>query len=75
MVTVPNGTVNYEGLTPGFTAQLVCNNGYTPGVDSNDRMCMSDGSWSGGTQTCVLPINIAPCKAMNQCRFLSTPHF
>ena len=53
MVTVMNGVVNYNGIIPGRTAQLVCNNGYTPGEDSNDRTCMSDGSWSGGTQTCV----------------------
>ena len=79
MVTVINGVVNYNGVTPGSTAQLVCNNGYTPGEDSNDRMCLSDGNWSEGTQTCVLPI--APCKAIlfkdDNCRlrFLSTPHF
>ena len=73
MVTVINGVVNYNGVTPGSTALLVCNNGYTTGEDSNDRVCMSDGNWSGGTQTCVLPI--APCIAMNQCKFLSTPHF
>ena len=79
MVTVMNGVVNYNGVTPGSTAQLVCNNGYTPGEDSNDRTCMSDGNWSGGTQTCVLPI--APCKAIRinddyrRLRFLSTPHF
>ena len=36
MVTVINGVVNYNGVTPGSTAQLVCNNGYTPGEDSND---------------------------------------
>ena len=48
-----NGVVNYNGVTPGSTALLVCNTGYTPGEDSNERMCMSDGSWSGGTQTCV----------------------
>ena len=48
-----NGVVNYNGVTPGSTAQLVCNNGYTPGGDSNDRTCMSDGNWSVGTQTCV----------------------
>ena len=60
-----NGVVNYNSVTPGSTAQLVCNNGYTPGEDSNDRMCMSDGSWSRGTQsTCVLPI--VTCKDMNQ---------
>ena len=53
MVTVPNGTVNYEGLTPGFTAQLMCDDGFGPGRDSSDRMCMSDGMWSDGNQICV----------------------
>ena len=48
MVTVMNGVVNYNGVTPGYTAQLVCNNGYTLGVDSSDRMCMNDGNWSRG---------------------------
>ena len=51
MVTIINGVL--QCVTLGSTAQLVCNNGYTPGEDSNDRMCMSDGNWSGGTQTCV----------------------
>ena len=40
MVTVMNGVVNYNGVTPGSTAQLVCNNGYIPGKDSEDRMSM-----------------------------------
>ena len=53
MVTVISGVVNYNDVTLGSTAQLVCNNGYTPGEDSGDRVCMSDGNWSGGTQTCV----------------------
>ena len=48
-----NGVVNYNGVTPGSTAQLVCNNGYTPGEDSGDRACLCDGNWSGGTQICV----------------------
>ena len=47
-----NGVVNYNGVTPGSTAQLVCNNGYA-GEDSSKRACLSDGNWSGGTQTCV----------------------
>ena len=53
-----NGVVNYNGVTLGSTAQLVCNNGYTHGEDSNDRICMSDGNWSGGSQTstCVQSI-------------------
>ena len=56
-----NGVVNYNGVTPGSTAQLVCNNGYAPGGDSNHRMCMSDGNWSGGTQTCRVT-----CKSIHQ---------
>ena len=56
-----NGVVNYNGVTPGSTTQLVCNNGYAPGGDSNHRMCMSDGNWSGGTQTCRVT-----CKSIHQ---------
>ena len=52
-VTVMNGVVNYNGVIPGSTAQLVCNNGYTPEEDSGDRTCISDGNWNEGTQTCV----------------------
>ena len=53
MVTVMNGVVNYTGVAPGSTAQLVCNHSYTPGEDSYERTCINDGNWSGGTQTCV----------------------
>ena len=49
-----NGVVNYDGVTTDSTAQLVCSNGYIPGEDSGDRMCLSDGNWSVGTQTCVV---------------------
>ena len=45
--------MKYEGLTPGFTAQLMCDDGFGPGRDSSDRMCMSDGMWSDGNQICV----------------------
>ena len=50
MVTVMNGVVNYNGVIPGSTAQLVCNNGYTP---RGWYSCLCDGNWSRGTQTCV----------------------
>ena len=52
MVNIMNGVVNYDGVTPDSTAQLVCADDHTGGV-STDRVCMSDGNWSGETQTCV----------------------
>ena len=55
MVTIMNGVVNYDGVTPDSTAQLMCDDGYVPGGDSGDRVCMSDGNWSGVTQTCTVP--------------------
>ena len=53
VVTIQNGTVNYDGVTTGSTARLICNDGFVPGGDSRNRMCMSDGTWSSGNQICV----------------------
>ncbi len=51
-VTVPNGTINYNGSAPGFIATLVCNEGYSV-ADEINRTCMSDGHWSDETLECI----------------------
>ena len=53
---ISNGVIEYDGVVVGSVANLVCNEGYTPGVNSSNRTCMNDGKWSGMNQTC------APCK-------------
>ena len=51
-VTVSNGVVVYDGLTPGSTAHLVCNVGYTASEATRDRICLNNSAWSGQTQIC-----------------------
>ena len=52
-ITIPNGAVTYNGVTFGSTAQLTCDSGYEPAAGASNRMCLNDGSWSQGIQSCV----------------------
>ena len=63
-VATANGVIVYNGLTAGSTAFLVCNDGYAPGSDSRNRVCMRDGSWSGSIQICV---STQMSQGMKQC--------
>ena len=55
-----NGRVIYNGVVVGSVANLICNDGYIPKeIDSSNRSCMSNGKWSGSTQTCI---------ALSQCK-------
>ena len=47
-----NGVIEYTGVVVGSVANLTCNEGHTPGVNSSSRICMNDGKWSGINQTC-----------------------
>ena len=49
-VTVNNGEIVYDGLTPGSTAYLVCNEGYTASEATRDRICLNSGARSEKTQ-------------------------
>ena len=53
MVSIPNGTVNYTGVTVGSVAVLDCNEGYRSTFDLN-RTCTIAGQWSEGTLSCEL---------------------
>ena len=52
-VSTANGVIEYNGLDVGSTASLRCIDGYSPGGNSSNRTCMSDGNWSGGDQICI----------------------
>ena len=47
-----NGVIVYDGLIPGSTAHLVCNEGYTASEETRDRICLNSGEWSEKTQIC-----------------------
>ena len=51
-VSVNNGEIVYDGVTPGSTAHLVCDKGYTASEETGDRVCLSNGVWSRKTQIC-----------------------
>ena len=51
-VTVNNGVVDYDGVLPGSMAHLVCNEGFTASIETRDRICLCNGSWSGKIQVC-----------------------
>ena len=53
IVRVPNGTVNYTGVTVGSVAVLDCDEGYRPNFDLN-KTCLFTGQWSEGTLSCEL---------------------
>ena len=52
-VTISNGVIVYNGVGVGSTAYLICNDSYSPGVDSSNRTCTVNGIWSGKHQICV----------------------
>ena len=51
-VSVNNGEIVYDGVTPGSTAHLVCNKGYAASEETRDRTCLCNGVWSGNAQIC-----------------------
>ena len=59
MVSIPNGTVNYTGVTVGSVAVLDCDEGYRPTFDLN-RTCLLTGQWSEGTLSCELITALNP---------------
>ena len=46
--------VYYTGITPGSRACFVCDedSGYELNTTTNERICQSDATWSGGPMTC-----------------------
>ena len=52
-VTIPNGRVIYDGVTPGSMAVLTCDSGYEPDIGSSTRICTTDGTWSGDQHRCM----------------------
>ena len=51
-MSVNNGEIVYDGVTPGSTAHLVCDKGYAASEETRDRVCLCNGVWSGKTQIC-----------------------
>ena len=47
-----NGVIVYDGLTPGSSAHLMCNEGYTTSEVTRDRICLNSGVWSDRMQIC-----------------------
>ena len=56
LVSLDNGRVSISGLTPGSTAQYMCNNGYII-VGSSIRTCLPSGAWSDTDPACYSGIN------------------
>ena len=42
----------YDGVMPGSTARLMCDEGYTASEETCNRICLCNGVWSEGTQIC-----------------------
>ena len=59
-IALVNTTLNtatvayYTGITPGSRACLVCDksSGYAPSIAVTERVCQSDGTWSGSPIIC-----------------------
>ena len=51
-LTVNNGVIDYNGVLPGSMAHLVCDEGFTASVETRDRTCLCNSSWSGKIQVC-----------------------
>ncbi len=58
-VSVPNGLVTYENLTPGSVATVLCDQGYTVSSEYN-RTCLRDGHWSEDTLDCMRTPSFSP---------------
>ncbi len=61
-VTILSGRVEYDGVTPGSIATLMCNREYEPATGSSNRTCMNDGNWSGDQQSCTTVLEEGVCK-------------
>ena len=42
----------YNGTTAGSRACFVCDNGYEPSTNTNERFCKESGLWSGNSIVC-----------------------
>ena len=59
--TTTNGVIEYTGVVFGSVSHLKCNSGYTAGINSSNRTCMSNGNWSGKPPIC-LPAEVLSCE-------------
>ena len=60
----PNGVVQHSsGVEYLSTAQYTCNTGFTRSSGDMERMCQSDGTWSGSEPVCIRESNNCSLKS------------
>ncbi|KAH3852651.1 hypothetical protein DPMN_095164 [Dreissena polymorpha] len=66
---IENATVTAPGLTLGNVAIYACDRGYNATKGSEERLCQSDGTWSGEPLVCKFAesCNSSPCMNKATC--------